>query len=325
MTRPGTPAPEHNGTLPDPRPLTTIPPARDRLQSQVLVWVVTPLIWLASAQVIYLTILEYPSWNLHLAEALTLSIAFAVTAWVLRAATPAAAFTGGMICLLVTFYSGATTRSSLHSGLTPLIALFALTFLATRAGRKKKSDRGLAESRKGRRASQVIANLGVVALLSNLVGYNFITWLLTNDAKTSDINSNWYLSVVILAALAEATADTVSSEIGQAFGGKPILLTTFCQAETGVNGAISLIGTLAGILAAAIVAGVGMWSMHLHADQFCIAFTAATLGLFFDSLLGATLEHRGYLGNDLVNFASTAFAAAIVFPLARITALFLHH
>lgn len=322
MTRPGTQAPEHSSVLPDARPHKAIPPARDRLQSRLLVWIVTPLILLASAQLIYLTILEFRSWHLHLAKALALSIAFALATWVLRAATPAAALIGGMICLLVTFYSGATPRSPVHSALTPLIALFALTFLATRAGRKKKSERGLAESRKGRRASQVIANLGVVALLSNLVGYNFITWLLTHDAKSSDINSNWYLSVVILAALAEATADTVSSEIGQAFGEKPILLTTFRQAETGVDGAISLIGTLAGILAAAIVAGVGMWSMHLQADQFCIAFTAATLGLFFDSLLGATLEHRGYLNNDLVNFASTAFAAAIVFPLAGITAFF---
>ncbi len=323
MTRPGTPAPKHSGTLPDTRPLKTIPPARDRRQSQILVWIVTPLISLACAQLIYLTILGYPSWALQLVKILALSVAFALTAWALRAATPAAAFIGGMICLLVTFYSGAI-RSPLHSALAPLIALFALTFLATRVGRKKKSERGLAESRNGRRASQVIANLGVVALFSNLVGYNFITWLITHDAKTSDINSNWYPSIIILAALAEATADTVSSEIGQAFGGKPILLTTFRPAPIGRDGAISLAGTCAGILAAAAVAGVGTWSMHLHADQFLIALTAATLGLFFDSLLGATLEHRGYLGNDLVNFASTAFAAAIVFPFARIATFFPH-
>ena len=32
---------------------------------------------------------------------------------------------------------------------------------------------------------------------------------------------------------------------------------------------------------------------------------------FFDSLLGATVERRGWLGNDLVNFASTVFAAML--------------
>jgi len=38
---------------------------------------------------------------------------------------------------------------------------------------------------------------------------------------------------------------------------------------------------------------------------------AGVCGLFFDSAVGATLERRGWLGNDLVNFASTAFAAAL--------------
>jgi uncharacterized protein (TIGR00297 family) len=304
-------------------PAKAIPPNRDRLQSHLLVWIVAPLISLACAQLIYLTILEYPSWNLHLAKALALSAAFAFTAWALRAATPAAALVGGMICLILTFWTGSIIRSPLHSALAPLLALFALTFLATRAGRKKKSERGLAESRTGRRASQVIANLGVAALLSNLVGDRMITWLLESRNHSSGEGSDyWILLIIILAVLAEATADTVSSEVGQAFGGKPILLTTFRRVDPGVDGAITLIGTFAGILAAAIVTGAGAWSMHLQAGQFCIALAAATLGLFFDSLLGATVESRGWLGNDLVNLASTAFAAAIVFPLIQIAGFF---
>ncbi len=36
--------------------------------------------------------------------------------------------------------------------------------------------------------------------------------------------------------------------------------------------------------------------------------------MFFDSLLGATLERRGWLNNDAVNFLSTASAA--LFALA---------
>jgi uncharacterized membrane protein len=38
---------------------------------------------------------------------------------------------------------------------------------------------------------------------------------------------------------------------------------------------------------------------------------AAGAGLYFDSLLGATVERRGWMGNDLVNFTSTLFAAWI--------------
>jgi uncharacterized protein (TIGR00297 family) len=126
------------------------------------------------------------------------------------------------------------------------------------------------------------------------------------------------MRVVILAVLAEATADTVSSEIGQAFGGMPILLTTFRKVEPGTDGAFSVTGTAAGIIAAAIVADAGVWSMRLHADEFWIAFAAGTLGLFFDSLLGATLERRGYIGNDLVNFSSTAFAATVALLAIRL-------
>jgi uncharacterized membrane protein len=40
--------------------------------------------------------------------------------------------------------------------------------------------------------------------------------------------------------------------------------------------------------------------------------------LFFDSLLGATLERRGWLNNDAVNFLSTASAAAFALGLLAV-------
>ena len=86
--------------------------------------------------------------------------------------------------------------------------LFALTFAATRYGRTKKEFRGVSESGTGRRASQVIANLGIAAFLVALGKHNFLQY------------------TAALAALAEATADTVSSEIGQAIGGPTFLITT---------------------------------------------------------------------------------------------------
>lgn len=289
-------------------PAKAIPPTRDRLQSLLLVWTGAPLILVALVQTIYLT--HAYRWELPLAKAIAVSVAFSLGAWLLRAATPAAAILGGMICTLLTFWTGSTVGSPLKSALAPLLALFALTFLATRAGRGQKAKYGLAESHQGRRASQVIANLGVAALVSNFVGDQAISWLARNPG-ISDLDNLWVLRVVILATLAEATADTVSSEIGQAFGGKPALITTFRRTEPGIDGAFTLVGTLAGILAAAVVCATGVWSMHLDGFSFSIAIAAATLGLFFDSLLGATLERRGYIGNDLVNFTSTAFAAAL--------------
>jgi uncharacterized membrane protein len=43
-----------------------------------------------------------------------------------------------------------------------------------------------------------------------------------------------------------------------------------------------------------------------------LSFAAACAGLCFDSILGATVERRGWLGNDLVNFSSTLVAAMVV-------------
>ena len=72
-----------------------------------------------------------------------------------------------------------------------------------------------------------------------------------------------------------------------------------------------LSGTLAGLAAAVVVLALGAPTMGVKFTHCVIAFAASAAGLFFDSLLGATVERKGWIGNDLVNFASTAFAAAL--------------
>jgi uncharacterized protein (TIGR00297 family) len=247
------------------------------------------------------------------------SIAFAAIVWILKAATPAAATFGGMICLLLTLWTGSFDESIGRTALTPLTVLFALTFLSTRAGRKKKAEAGLAEKRRGRSASQVIANLSVAALCATPLAYIPVGRLMA-DCCTSGVADawiGWTMKVMCLAALTEATADTVSSEIGQAFGGAPVMILNWRRVEPGADGAVTLIGTAVGILAGAIVAGVGMWALRLSVSQVAIALGAGIGGLFFDSLLGATVERRGWLGNDLVNFISTVFAAGLAAVLYR--------
>jgi uncharacterized protein (TIGR00297 family) len=288
-----------------------ISPARDRLQSRLLVWIVAPILCVFGLFAVTEACLDIPRISdAHLAS-IAISVAFALVAWRLKAATLAAAACGGIICLLLTF---AFSQPQPHSpsGLAPLIALFVLTYAATRAGRRRKARAGLAESRRGRTTSQVIANLGAAVPLAFPLG------VIVVNAIWPYHDTSWVIAVLVLSALAEATADTVSSEIGQAFGGSPILLTTLRPVPPGTDGAISLRGTLAGIFAAAIVAAAGRWSMHLSLRQSSIALVAGICGLFFDSLLGATLERRGWIGNDLVNFTSTAFAAALALLAVRL-------
>jgi uncharacterized protein (TIGR00297 family) len=125
------------------------------------------------------------------------------------------------------------------------------------------------------------------------------------------------MMMMCLAAMVEATADTVSSEIGQAFGGRPVMLMTMQRVDPGTDGGVTLLGSVAGISGGAFVAAIGMWALRLSVFQAAIALFAGICGLFFDSVLGATVERRGWVGNDLVNFASTAFAAALAIGIYR--------
>jgi uncharacterized protein (TIGR00297 family) len=288
-----------------------IPEARDRVQSRLLVGVVgAVLATLILSQMYRVSILatRFPP---VMAWGVGISLGFALLVKMLHAATTGGAVCGGMICWLITLWTATYTENVLRSGLTPLILLFGLTFAATRMGRAKKARAGLAESRRGRSAAQVIANLSVAALCGPLFGIALIGWSYRSGFR---ITGAWIfatIKVTCLAALVEATADTVSSEIGQAFGGEPMMITSLRRVAPGTDGAVTALGTCAGVAGGAVVAMAGGWAMHLEMRGTAVAFGAGVCGLFFDSLVGATLEQRGWLGNDLVNFVSTAFAAGV--------------
>jgi len=121
--------------------------------------------------------------------------------------------------------------------------------------------------------------------------------------------------VASAAALAEAAADTTSSEVGQAVSESAYLITGFRAVPVGMNGGISVAGTLAGVAAALAVAAV-CGVTHMIARYWLLPVAAAGAGgMFVDSLLGATLERRRWLNNDAVNLLSTLAAALFAFFL----------
>ncbi len=215
-----------------------------------------------------------------------LSILFAVLGRVARGVTIGGAVAGAALCF-------ALLLGARLGGFTALLALFVLTWAATRIGYGCKQMRGTAEAQGGRSAAQVFANVGVAAMCAVLYA----------------VNRDLRFLVALGASLSEAAADTVSSEIGQAVGVVPRLVTTWSKVAPGTDGAITLAGTLAGVLAAMCVSLTCVLAGIYGKAQFLVSVGAALLGMLADSFLGATLERRGALGNNGVNFLSTAVSA----------------
>ena len=243
---------------------------------------------------------------------LGLSALLGVVAWKLRSATLAAALTGAAITASLMFSTATVPYLPWQTGLVPVAFVLILTSFATRLGRKRKEQLGTAENRTGRTAAQVAANLGAASLLSNEAAQSFLLkqqWLHFAQLVPAAV------FVAGLAALCEAAADTVSSELGQVMSGRPRMITTLRAMPPGTDGAISLGGTLTGILAAGVVAVTGVLALHGDRLMLTVSWAGGVFGLFFDSLLGATLERRGWLNNDGVNFLSTVSAAGFALAL----------
>ncbi|HYK83241.1 MAG TPA: DUF92 domain-containing protein [Gemmatimonadales bacterium] len=199
-------------------------------------------------------------------------------------------------------------------GLGVLAAFFVSGSLLTR----------FAEGRGARRnARQVIANGGTAAVAA--------------------LFGSWTAAV---GALAAATADTWATEIGAFSPVSPRLISTGRRVTRGTSGAITVLGTLGGVMGAALIAGLAQ-VLHPRASAlgFARAAGAGVTGMVVDSVLGATaqgqyacpacharFEHRGvvchapvrlvggarWLDNDAVNLAATVCGAAAAVLATRL-------
>ena len=220
--------------------------------------------------------------------AIAVTLAFAMLARAIRGVSATGAMAGAMVSFVLYLSLGA-------GAFVALVSVFLLASLATRLGYAQKERHGTAEKKGGRTASQVLANLGVAAIAALLY------------ASVGDP----VFIIAVAAALGEAASDTVSSEFGQARKQKALLITTWEEVPAGTDGGVSAAGTIAGVIAAAMVSGVCVAVGLLNWRGFAIATLAAIFGMLVDSFLGASLERRGALKNDAVNFLSTVAAAAL--------------
>lgn len=151
----------------------------------------------------------------------------------------------------------------------------ALVFLALGSIISKLPQIDKSKSSLGRTGQQVFCNGGVYTLF---LGSYFIS---------SDL-------VFLLAGMASITAamsDTASSELGRRYGATTINILNFQKVPAGLSGGITFVGTVAGLIFAAAMAGLPFLILAEYSIQmFLIVFTAGFIGNIADSFIGATFQ-----------------------------------
>jgi uncharacterized membrane protein len=89
----------------------------------------------------------------------------------------------------------------------------------------------------------------------------------------------------------------------------------------GTDGGITFVGTFVGTVAGMFVAASCVWARLISQRWYWLVVLCATLGMLIDSVLGATLERQGKLGNDGVNYSSSAIAAILALGAAFLLVL----
>ncbi len=204
------------------------------------------------------------------------------------------AILGGVMSLYI--FAG-----TLWTGLGLLFAFFVLGSAASKWKIKHKETMGFAEANKGQRSWQNAAANGGVAAICGLLAYFFPA----------------YQSVLLLmlaGSFAAATADTLASELGNVYGTRYVNVLNFKEDKRGKDGVISAEGTLIGVVGAVLIALLYVAGTGNYGGIFPIVL-AGIVGNWFDSVLGATWQQRGFLDNHMVNVGCTvvgAFVAGVV-------------
>ncbi|NTE04462.1 DUF92 domain-containing protein [Agrobacterium tumefaciens] len=208
-----------------------------------------------------------------------------------------AAFTGGMLAFIIYTAAG-------YPGLAMMTTFFILGSAATSwHQRKKQAFVVKKETEKGRNACQVLANAGAAASAGILILF-FPQF-------------SYFMLPAIAAAFASAIADTLSSELGMVYGRRFFNVISFRPDQCGMDGVISMEGTLIGIAGSCIIAFIYAlwWGWNIN---FFFIVLAGTLGNLTDSVLGALLERKAIIGNNAVNFLNTLVAMLVMLLLGKL-------
>ncbi len=179
-----------------------------------------------------------------------------------------------------------------------LLAFFFMGSLFTRYKYDYKLAQGIAEEKRGVRGYKNVFSNSLAAL-SLAVAYGIFP------------SHEQILLAAYLGSVATACGDTLASEIGETCKGEPRMITTFKKARAGTDGAVSHLGEGAAFFGAAVIALLAFLLIKNDFGLVLAVIAGGFIGTNIDSVLGATLQQRGYLSNNGVNLFATISGAFI--------------
>ncbi len=159
-----------------------------------------------------------------------------------------------------------------------------------------KAELNLAEANSSKRGwKNVVSNSGTAALVA-LINIFFPNLLPAE--------------FLVAACFATALSDTLSSEMGNVTGRCYFSILTFESGKRGVDGVVSWEGFGWGLVGSGIIGAI-YWGFFPSIYDTVVILLVGFIGNILDSVLGATLQKKGYLSNHGVNFTSTTAATVI--------------
>ncbi|CAL1386278.1 unnamed protein product [Linum trigynum] len=197
-----------------------------------------------------------------------------------------------------------TWRAFGPSGFLLVASYFVIGTGVTKVKMAQKEAQGVAEKRKGRRGPGSVIGSSAAACVCALMSIYGIGGV--------EFAQLWQLGFV--ASFCTKLNDTVSSEIGKAYGKTTYLVTTFKVVPRGTEGAVSLEGTLAGFLASVVLALIGCLMGQINGAEALICVVASQIANFGESIIGAVFQEKeGYqwLNNDVVNVINISIGSIL--------------
>ncbi|PAX52194.1 TIGR00297 family protein [Brunnivagina elsteri CCALA 953] len=186
---------------------------------------------------------------------------------------------------------------------------FLVGSFVTKIGMAQKEAEGIAEKRSGARGPENVWGSALIGALCAMGAGIF--------------SANTFLHPLFLlgyvASFSTKLSDTCASEVGKAYGQRTFLITTLQPVPRGTEGAVSLEGTLAGVVASVVQALVGFGVGLINGLDVGWCILAAFIATNIESVIGATLQSKyDWLTNELVNIINTLIGAiaAILFALS---------